>query len=158
MIRAISLLCFLSLTGPVLAAPVSPETLLAAHNRERAALSLPPLAWSIDLAAGAQAWADRIAESGNFNHSSGNYGENLWGGTANAYSQTQMVQSWADEKAYFKEGTFPDVTTGGVVGHYTQIIWRNTTEVGCGLATGDGMDYLVCRYNPAGNYLGQKPY
>ena len=47
------------------------------------------------------------------------------------------------------------------VGHYTQIVWKNTTKVGCGIAnslTDRGGEWVVCRYSPPGNYVGQKPY
>jgi len=44
------------------------------------------------------------------------------------------------------------------VGHYTQMIWKNTTAVGCAVATGGGMDPLVCRYSPSGNFIGQPVY
>jgi hypothetical protein len=42
------------------------------------------------------------------------------------------------------------------VGHYTQLIWPTTREVGCAVAKGQGNDVLVCRYAPAGNVLGEK--
>jgi len=38
------------------------------------------------------------------------------------------------------------------------MIWRQTTQVGCGLASGKGFDVLVCQYNPPGNWMGQSPY
>jgi Cysteine-rich secretory protein family len=88
-------------------------------------------------------------------------GENLWAGTAGAYSYSQMVQGWGDEKQYFRAGSFPEVSSTGNwadVGHYTQMIWKNTTAVGCAVATGGGMDVLVCRYNPSGNFIGQPVY
>lgn len=134
------------------------DALLKEHNAARAAVGVEPLVWSAEVAAGAQEWADQLAAKTQFQHSNTPLGENLWAGTAGAYSASRMVQSWVGEKADFKFGTFPDVTTGGVVGHYTQIVWRKTTAVGCGLAAGNGMDYLVCRYSPAGNYYGQQPY
>jgi hypothetical protein len=43
-------------------------------------------------------------------------------------------------------------------GHYAQMVWRGTTRIGCGLAHGQGQEYLVCRYSPAGNVPRQKPY
>ena len=83
-------------------------------------------------------------------------------GTAGAFSLTEMVEAWGDEQAYFiPNRSFPDVSTTGNwadVGHYTQLIWRDTTEVGCGLATANGYDVLVCRYTPPGNYQGEAPF
>ena len=49
---------------------------------------------------------------------------------------------------------FPDNSTTGKVedvGHYTQVIWRATSEVGCAEATSADEDILVCRYTEAGN-------
>jgi hypothetical protein len=150
--------------GIVLADTESMETpLLEAHNQYRAEVDVPPLAWSDTLAASAQTWADQLAATDTFAHSDADgYGENIWKGTTGAYSLTSMVESWGSEQEYFiPNATFPDVSTTGNwfdVGHYTQIIWRDTTEVGCGLATGHGWDVLVCQYSPPGNYLGQKPF
>ena len=58
----------------------------------------------------------------------------------------------------FKPGTFPEITRTKKwedVAHYTQIIWPDTREVGCALATVNGRDALVCRYSPPGNIFGQ---
>lgn len=147
------------LAPPALARELAPEELLATHNAYRAEVGVPALEWSVEIAASAQAWADALAASGEFEHSTARYGENLWRGTAGAYSQVQMVESWGSEKAHFVYGTMPDVTDGrGIVGHYTQVVWRKSTKLGCGLATGRGDDVLVCQYDPPGNYRGEKPY
>jgi len=145
---------------------VNQTEILNAHNRYRQEIKtkkpLPNLKWSDEVARSAQKWADKLAANNSFEHSDGSpYGENLWQGTANSYSQTQMVDGWGDEKKDFVFGVFPNVSKTGNwadVGHYTQIIWRDTTEVGCGLATGGGNDVLVCQYNPPGNYQDEKPY
>ncbi len=125
----------------------------------RAEVGVPPLQWSENLAASAQQWADHLAATGTFDHSGA--GENLAGGTTGDYSLTQLIDMWGNEKQYFKNGIFPDVSTindWSKVGHYTQVVWRNTTEVGCGLASGHGNDVLVCQYNPAGNIIGQSVF
>lgn len=133
------------------------EAILAEHNKYRAEVGVPPLQWSENLAASAQQWANHLAVTGTFNQHSG-AGENLANSTAGAYSVTQLIDLWGNEKQYFKNGIFPDVSTTTDwknIGHYTQVIWRNTREVGCGLASGHGNDVLVCQYNPAGNFIGQ---
>lgn len=134
--------------------------ILDAHNRYRAEVGVSPLSWSDDLANHAQDWANQLAASGTFEHSgTDGEGENLWMGTSGAYSLTDMVGSWGEEKQYFTGGTFPDVSSTGNwadVGHYTQMVWRNTDQVGCGIADGnDGNSYLVCRYTPQGNFEGE---
>jgi len=159
----------LMLVGPLLAAMSTPahhwqDRLLAAHNRERQAVGVPALAWDEDLAESARGWADQLASTGAFHHAPESafrpQGENLWAGTRGAYSIEEMVGAWAREKRYFKMGTFPNnSTTGRVadVGHYTQLIWRQTDRVGCAIASGSREDVLVCRYSNAGNYRGERP-
>jgi hypothetical protein len=138
---------------------------LAAHNRERAALGVAPLAWDAALAGDARAWADRLAATGTFAHAPVNprapQGENLWAGTRARFSVEAMVDGWAREKRRFKPGAFPDTSITGRwqdVGHYTQLIWRDTRHVGCAVARGAEEDVLVCRYARAGNWVGERPY
>lgn len=131
---------------------------LAVHNRERARIGVPPQIWDATLAEHAQAWANQLARTGQMRHASGTgEGENLWAGSAGGYPPEEMVGSWLGEGANFKPGKFPAVARnpqGGAVGHYTQMIWRQSTRLGCAVATGSGNDYLVCRYAPAGNMVG----
>ena len=147
-------------------ARVTPEALaqrlVAAHNAVRAGAGTPALNWDAGLAAGAQAYAQQLAAAGAFQHSDRRarpgIGENLWMGTSGAFSPEQMVGNWASEKQWFRPGIFPNVSRTGnweQIGHYSQIIWRTTTRVGCGLAEGRGRDVLVCRYSPAGNVDGR---
>lgn len=141
------------------------QRVLAAQNRERSALGIAPLNWNPALAASAQRWADHLAATGRFEHAPENprapEGENLWAGTRGYYGPEAMVDAWAREKAVFKPGRFPDNSTTGRfedVGHYTQLMWRATHEVGCARAASGREDILVCRYAEAGNYLGEVPF
>jgi uncharacterized protein YkwD len=137
--------------------------LLAAHNSERDRAGLPRLSWSSRLAQEAQTWAVVLSRKGTLEHASSalrrNMGENLWMGSAGYYSAETMIDGFLSERASFRPGTFPQVSRTGNwsdVGHYTQIIWPTTTEVGCAVARGAVNDFLVCRYNPPGNTIGQK--
>jgi hypothetical protein len=159
--RWVAVLLLAALGNPAYAAvdERSANELLAAHNKYRSHLSLPPLRWSGSLADAAQRWADRLASIGRLEHSGP--GENLAMGTARAYSLTQLVDLWGHEGRYFTNGIFPAVSTTGNwldVGHFSQIVWRRTTMVGCGMARGRGQDVLVCSYSPPGNVMGEKPY
>lgn len=141
------------------------ERVLAAHNRERSALGVAPLRWDPALVSAAQGWAAHLSASGRFEHAPDGagepQGENLWAGTRGAYGLEAMVDGWVREKRFFRQGTFPhNSTTGRVedVGHYTQLVWRETRQVGCALAHGTAEDVLVCRYSEAGNYVGEVPF
>ncbi len=147
--------------------PLTPAAIefLNAHNKYRKQVGVPLLVWSDKLAASAQQWANSLASRGAFEHSSNSQrpgeGENLWRGTSGRFSRTVMVDGWGSEQRYFQNGIFPNVSSTGNwvdVGHYTQMIWKTTRELGCGVATGRGYDTLVCRYSPPGNFQGQRVY
>lgn len=133
-----------------------------AHNRVREPLSLPPLTWSPELARYAQSWADKLKRRGcDLEHRPGKgpdaqkYGENLFGASGQAATSEQVVAAWAAEVADY------DAKTGrcrGVCGHYTQIVWRSSQRLGCGVATCGDSEVWVCNYDPPGNFLGQRPY
>jgi hypothetical protein len=156
---------------PAAPRPAAPSTvpldivsrqLLDAHNRERALVGVPPLQWDPSLAQAAISYGPALAASGRLQHSPREsrpgQRENLWRGTAYAYLPAQMVESWIDEKRYFRPGIFPAVSTTGNwldVSHYTTMIWRTTTHVGCGVYRTRQWDYLICRYSPPGNLDGK---
>lgn len=133
---------------------------LSQHNAERARLGLAPLVWNDRLAGDARSWAASLARRRVFEHSRGSgQGENLWMGTAGFYSPEQMIGAFLGEARYFRPGTFPRISRTGNwadVGHYSQIIWPATRELGCAMARGGNSDVLVCRYWPAGNVMGQR--
>jgi len=141
------------------------SVMLKSHNDARAAVGAPALVWSDSLARDAGAYAAKLARERKFEHSPqprGNpvQGENLWMGTKTAYAYADMSGGWVDERRLFKRGRFPDVSRNGKwadVGHYTQIIWRTTTQVGCALASNATDEYLVCRYLASGNIVGFDP-
>lgn len=139
--------------------------ILAAHNAERAKMGVASLRWDDQLAEGAQRWADHLSASGKFEHSPNRpgeplEGENIWGGTPDSFTPESMVRLWIAEKRSYVAGVFPaNSSTGRVedVSHYTQLIWRRTEAVGCGLAHLGGEEILVCRYSQPGNVRGRIP-
>jgi len=141
------------------------QAMLAAHNSARAAAGMPPLVWSDALARDATAYAATLARERRFAHSpmprgTPSQGENLWMGTKTAYAYDEMTSGWIGERRLFKPGRFPNVSRNGdwgAIGHYTQIIWRTTSAVGCGTAANATDEYLVCRYLPSGNVVGRNP-
>lgn len=125
-----------------------------AHNRYRAKHCAAPLTWSKKLADIAQKWANTLKAKGcAFEHSPGaKYGENLAGGTSGALDPEGATAMWYDEikKYNFKKGGFSMET-----GHFTQVVWTTTKQVGCGQVTCKGMDIYVCNYDPPGNWEGR---
>ena len=137
------------------------NSILTVHNQERTAVGVPPLVWSNSLAAGAQTWAQNLATTGNFAHDPNRpngVGENIAGFfPSSGVGQGQSL--WVNEKKDWHGGVLTP-ENWSPTGHYTQMVWKNTQEVGCGTGSGDGHPFniLVCRYSPPGNFMGQAPF
>ena len=93
-----------------------------------------------------------------------NVGENIYWSSAGLSNSTVLnsVDSWASERADYDYGTAINSSNFQIFGHYTQIVWKNSTDLGCGAtycpALFGGGTLVVCRYGPAGNFIGQTPY
>lgn len=125
-----------------------------AHNAARAKHCAPPLTWSPKIAKVAQAWANKLKAKGCvFGHSGNpNYGENLGAGSIGALDPASTVAMWYDEVKLYK---FPDGGFSMQTGHFTQLVWTDTKQVGCGHVECNGNDIYVCNYDPPGNYDGE---
>jgi pathogenesis-related protein 1 len=132
------------------------QEMLAAHNAYRARVGTPPLSWSDDLATRAQQWATTLIERRTYApRREGPFGENLFeisGGGANAFD---VVRAWASEEVDYDDTTN---SCRARCGHYTQVIWRSTRRVGCGVARNAKREVWVCDYDPHGNTVGERPY
>jgi hypothetical protein len=152
------------------------------HNAARAKVMtttpLPPVTWSAELAKYAQEWTDMTCTSPR--HRSGPslngkpLGENLYAssGLGDTMAGKQAVDGWAGEVACYTYGTFMKADKCDMMctsmmhsdgcGHYTQVVWRASTQIGCGVSTcGSGFSMqteVICNYAPAGNYVGMNPY
>jgi uncharacterized protein YkwD len=139
------------------AAPAAWTDMLKAHNDKRKLHCVPALKWSADLAAKAQAWANKCT-----NAHEGGGGENLAfffpAGQSNA---TAFQNSWYCEVQWYDfnnpklVGGFKKGCDAPVNGHFTQVVWKGTTQLGCGKQTctmnGQTGTYWVCKYAPGGN-------
>jgi len=131
-------------------------TFLSLHNQIRSQHGAVALTWSDTLANAGKGWADKCV----FEHSGGQlgaFGENLAAGTGSSYDVTAAMKSWTDEISQYDAGN-------PVPSHYTQVVWKGTTQVGCGLAPACAgifdssfgpAKYFVCEYQPQGNIIGQ---
>ena len=130
--------------------------MVAAHASVRERLGIAPLVWSGRLATHAQEWADTLLARKQFAHpKSSPYGQNLFEITGAAASAAEVVNAWAAESQYYD---YNSNRCRGRCGHYTQIVWRDTREVGCAVARGGGREVWVCDYDPPGNWVGKRPY
>lgn len=141
----------------------------AAHNEVRAALGIPDLVWDPALAAVAQAWAEQCVDNespiGLIDHNAGRsddypgyVGENIYGSGGSATGPA-AVALWVSEESDYDYGT-NTCAPGKICGHYTQVVWRTSERLGCGLHDCPGLTFgssVVCNYSPGGN-SGGKPY
>ena len=134
---------------------------LCYHNQARAAHGADPLVWNNDLAAEAQAYADFLqmndpSSSGLIHDQSlEGVGENLYWANSSDGSHIMRImgtdaasRNWyeAEEGLYAYDGEF-----NFAAGHFTAMVWKDTCELGCGKSD----NFVVCRYTPQGNILGQ---
>jgi uncharacterized protein YkwD len=130
--------------------------MVAAHNAVRSRVRERPLEWSDRLAASSQEWADTLLAHHRFEHRpNSRYGQNLFEIRGGSASSQQVVSAWASESRNYD---YESNKCRGVCGHYTQIIWGDTRELGCAVARGAGREVWVCEYDPPGNWVGQRPY
>ncbi|NXL90685.1 CRIS2 protein, partial [Alectura lathami] len=139
------------------------------HNNLRRQVNPPArnmlrMEWNSQAAANAQNWANQCS----LNHSPASQrktsvqcGENLYMSTAPA-SWSEAIQAWYNEKEDFRYGTGA-TSQNAVIGHYTQLVWYNSYQVGCAVAYCPSNQYsyfYVCQYCPPGNNIMQvaSPY
>ncbi|KDP37608.1 hypothetical protein JCGZ_06951 [Jatropha curcas] len=134
-----------------------PEDYLIPHAEARKAVGLKPLIWDKKLEAYAKDYTSQRIGDCELVHSEGPYGENLaW--CSDDLSVADAVKMWTDEGADYDYNT-NNCCEGKECGHYKQVVWRDTTCIGCAkVRCNNGGTLISCNYNPPGNYEGQKPY
>ncbi|CAL5067214.1 unnamed protein product [Urochloa decumbens] len=144
------------------AAQNSPQDFVNLHNAARADVGVGPVSWDDTVAAFAQSYASQRAGDCALQHSSGSgYGENIFVGGAGAdWSASDAVGLWVAEKQWYDHGSNScSAPAGQSCGHYTQVVWRASTAIGCArVVCNNGGVFITCNYNPPGNFIGQSPY
>jgi uncharacterized protein YkwD len=129
-------------------APVAPtsddQKCLDTHNKFRAMHGAPALTWNQEMAN----YAMDKTQDCNMHHSGGEFGENLAFGYGDVIT---AVTAWYDEKNQYDAGN-PGFQRS--TGHFTQLIWKATTEIGCYNRQCGGSQYLMCEYKTPGNVVG----
>lgn len=133
------------------------EDSLKWHNHYRAIHGVPPLKHSNQLCKYAQEWADNLAKRDRFEHRQDHkYGENIYmawsSDPTKEVTGREAVDSWYSE---IKDHRFGGEPRSLGSGHFTQVVWKGSTELGTGRArTATGKLLVVANYNPAGNVIG----
>ncbi|XP_032566828.1 peptidase inhibitor 16 isoform X1 [Chiroxiphia lanceolata] len=143
------------------------KIILDEHNRYRSQVSPPArammkLTWDKELESLAQSYAEKCIWD--HNKERGRRGENLFA-MAPMLELEFAVEDWNGEEKFYNLTTSTCVP-GQMCGHYTQVVWSDTKQIGCGAKfcekiegiETENMHLLVCNYYPAGNVKGKKPY
>ena len=134
------------------------QQFLSPHNDARAQVGVEALVWDDTVASYAQSYANKRTGDCALQHSGGQYGENLFEEMGEADPVGGAVASWVNEQQYYDYSS-NSCAEGQECGHYTQVVWRDSKRLGCAQSQcNNGWTFVICNYDPPGNYLGQKPY
>jgi len=125
------------------------------HNYYRQKHGCPGLQLHSTLNDYAQWWADYMAYYQYWDHSNGDYGENLYKSKGYTVVGRTAVDEWYKEEKNFDYNN-PNSNDLYATGHFTQLVWKSSNYVGFGKATdSNGYTYVVAEYYPPGNYQGE---
>lgn len=148
------------------------QQMLGVHNQLRQQLGIAPLVWSERLANSVEQWmlqlATRQACAMRHSNGRGDIGENLFWASPLSWSDgalevqpvsgREVLDSWIIEALDYDYAS-NRCQPGKMCGHYTQMVWARSREVGCSrVVCGNYEQLWGCQYRPAGNYIGQRPY
>ena len=152
---AAAALCLLILPVAGSAAGFEDE-MVRIHNTQRAKHGAPAVRWNASIASVAQQWAETNARENRMYHRQpSKYGENIYWMSGGTVTAAMAVNAWYGEVSQYN---FAKPGFSGATGHFTQVVWKGTTEIGCGQARdAKGGTYVVCNYNPPGNFTGRFP-
>lgn len=127
--------------------------MLTRHNYYRSQHQVGSLTRSSEIEAYAQNYSNYLVSINSLTHSQGPYGENLYLGPKGSSIGVSAVDMWYEEVSDY-DFSNPGYKSG--IGHFTQLVWKNSKYLGCGVGCGsNNYCFVSCNYSPAGNYLGQ---
>uniref|UniRef100_A0ACD5U0H6 Uncharacterized protein n=1 Tax=Avena sativa TaxID=4498 RepID=A0ACD5U0H6_AVESA len=144
----------------------SPQDFVDLHTAARAEVGVGQVWWDRNLQEYAEWYADQRRGDCALQHSdyqSAGYGENIfWGSAGWPWTGVDAVNTWVSEKEYYdyNSNTCSPDAPFGTCGHYTQVVWRDSTLIGCARVDCDGDlgVFITCNYYPPGNWEGQWPW
>ncbi|KAI1705082.1 cysteine-rich secretory protein family domain-containing protein [Ditylenchus destructor] len=158
------------------------QVVLSAHNGYRSILAkgqaqnpngtfLPPgssiyaLTINPQIEAMAQNWANGCVFKHTTSEQRNGTGENLYMMSAlinNTYALQNAADLWWNELAehgfYSEDQVFTQADFDATIGHWSQMAWETTREIGCGVTQCETTTIVVCNYYPPGNYFNQRVY
>lgn len=154
------------------------KDVLDAHNQWRKSVNVKPLTYSLVLEKEAKTWAKVLQSEGCQMRHSGpgenlfwaspaksatqknDKGEWIWHSAVQKITPKDAINAWGNEVQWYDYDTNScHAPKDESCGHYTQVIWHTTKEVGCAMAICDDKSQVwVCEYLPYGNIMGKKPY
>lgn len=143
-----------------LSSPAAISQMIEAHNQWRSRYGVSEqVQWDDTIASYAQEWANHLSANNLREHRKDcPYGENIAYASGQMLSAAAVVDLWGNEVHDYDYET-NTCAPGKVCGHYTQVVWRDSRKIGCGMArNAEGKEVWVCNYDPKGNWVGQKPY
>uniref|UniRef100_A0A0E0LGY6 SCP domain-containing protein n=1 Tax=Oryza punctata TaxID=4537 RepID=A0A0E0LGY6_ORYPU len=144
--------CLVVLAAVAMAATAqnSAQDYVDPHNAARSDVGVGPVTWDDTVAAYAESYAEQRRGDCKLQHSDsgGKYGENIFWGSAGA--------DWSAADAWYDHDTNScSAPEGNSCGHYTQVVWRDSTAIGCArvVCDNDLGVFITCNYSPPGNFL-----
>ncbi|MCG5451187.1 MULTISPECIES: CAP family protein [Micromonospora] len=141
------------------------QEVLSKVNELRARHGSSLLTLDLELVEYSKSRASFMAEKGNLTHEGlrPDTGENgSWAGASTgptAGSGTAAVDSWYSEISNYDFATGKAIDSTKAIGHFTALVWKNTTKLGVGRVAGQGAKwwetFIVANFSPPGNMGGQ---
>ena len=156
-IKALFVVLFLHVSSSLCQTTVLPYdvgAVLANVNNYRALHRVGFVTWNDSLAKDAESWATYLASINTITHASTYYGENLYANSRMDKDGTWYIVDGIN--VWYNENTLYDYNKPGYsasTGHFTQLVWAGTKEIGSAVVRGSRYNIVVMRFNPPGTFI-----